>query len=268
MCTSRSCKASRRRIRGPSSLEGLPTRRPRIRHHPRGKLHFEADLPFQLDAINAVADLFESEEAAGDTGPFTVPPPTLAGAPLLIEEETSGRTNRLALSATELTANLHAVQLRNGIKQSPPLTDPMLRDGVDFTVEMETGTGKTYVYLRTMLELHRRLGWSRFVIVVPSVVIRQGVLKSLQITREHFRGLFAGEQLVVTEYDGARLAQVRSFATALAPQVMVITVQAIKKIAGTRKPGKTDKSDAAANNFYKPHEALGGETPAAVVAGC
>ena len=225
------------------------------------KLHFEPDLPFQKNAIEAVADLFAPGNApgsdpagAGGHGVFTVPAPALSDGPLLPHEETAGRSNRLRTSAEELTANLHAVQLRNGIKQSPPLSEKEAREGPDFTVEMETGTGKTYVYLRTMLELHRRCGWSKFVVVVPSVAIRQGVLKSLAITRDHLRGLFAGEELVVTEYDGARPAQVRAFATALAPQVMVMTVQAINKLDS--------------NNFYKAHEALGGAKPVEVVAGC
>lgn len=232
------------------------------------KLHFEPDLPFQKDAIDAVVDLFAGEaQEKEDHGVFTVPAPTLPDAPLLPEEETHGRTNRLALSAEELTANLHTVQLRNGIKQSPAFSAKAAAGGPDFTVEMETGTGKTYVYLRTMLELHRRCGWSKFVVVVPSVAIRQGVLKSLEITREHFRGLFAGEQLVVTEYDGSRPQQVRSFATALAPQVMVMTVQAINKMGGDRRMGRTEDRRKG-NNFYKPHEALGGAKPVDVIAGC
>jgi restriction endonuclease len=95
----------------------------------------------------------------------------------------------------ELLANLNAVQLRNGL---PPTA--ALASG-DFTVEMETGTGKTYVYLRTVLELNRRFGFTKFVVVVPSVAIKEGVYKSLQIMEEHFRALYANVPFEFLLYD-------------------------------------------------------------------
>ena len=93
-----------------------------------------------------------------------------------------GIGNRLTLPDDELLANLHDVQLRNGLAPSDSLASG------DFTVEMETGTGKTYVYLRTIFELNKRYGFTKFVIVVPSVAIKEGVYKTLQITEEHFKG--------------------------------------------------------------------------------
>jgi type III restriction enzyme len=117
----------------------------------------------------------------------------------------------------------------------------------DFTVEMETGTGKTYVYLRTIFELNKRYGFTKFVIVVPSVAIKEGVYKTLQITEDHFKGLYAGVPFDYFLYDSAKLGQVRSFATSPQIQIMVVTVGAI------------NKKDV--NNLYKETEKTGGEKP-------
>ncbi len=112
---------------------------------------------------------------------------------------------------------------------------------------METGTGKTYVYLRTIFELNKRYGFTKFVIVVPSVAIKEGVYKTLQITEEHFRGLYANAPFDYFLYDSAKLGQVRNFATSPHIQIMVVTVGAI------------NKKDV--NNLYKDSEKTGGEKP-------
>ena len=112
---------------------------------------------------------------------------------------------------------------------------------------METGTGKTYVYLRTIFELNKRYGFTKFVIVVPSVAIKEGVYKTLQITEEHFKGLYAGVPFDYFLYDSAKLGQVRNFATSPQIQIMVVTVGAI------------NKKDV--NNLYKDSEKTGGEKP-------
>ena len=117
----------------------------------------------------------------------------------------------------------------------------------DFTVEMETGTGKTYVYLRTVFELNKLYGFTKFVIVVPSVAIKEGVYKTLQITEEHFKGLYSGQPFDYFLYDSAKLGQVRNFATSPNIQIMVVTVGAI------------NKKDV--NNLYKDSEKTGGERP-------
>src|ERR1019366_2318703 len=87
-----------------------------------------------------------------------------------------------------------------------------------------TGTGKTYVYLRTIFELNRRYGFTKFVIVVPSVAIKEGVYKTLQITEEHFRSLYANTPFEFFLYDSSKLGQVRNFATSPNIQIMVVTV--------------------------------------------
>jgi type III restriction enzyme len=117
----------------------------------------------------------------------------------------------------------------------------------DFTVEMETGTGKTYVYLRTIFELNRRYGFTKFVIVVPSVAIKEGVYKTIQITEDHFKGLYSGQPFDYFLYESSKLGQVRNFATSPNIQIMVVTVGAI------------NKKDV--NNLYKDSEKTGGERP-------
>lgn len=149
------------------------------------KFHFEPNLDFQLQAIESVADLFRGQETCRTE--FTVTRNAL-GMQMEAFESDLGIGNRLALLDDELLGNLHNIQLRNGLRPSEELASG------DFTVEMETGTGKTYVYLRTIFELNRRYGFTKFVIVVPSVAIKEGVYSTLKDTEEHFRALYVARQ--------------------------------------------------------------------------
>lgn len=200
------------------------------------KLHFEPNLDYQLQAIETVCDLFRGQETCRTE--FTV---TFAPRGDLFGMEDLGIGNRLQLLDEELLANLNDIQLRNGLAPSEALASG------DFTVEMETGTGKTYVYLRTIFELNRRYGFTKFVIVVPSVAIKEGVYKTIQITEEHFRGLYANTPFESFLYDSSKLGQVRNFATSPNIQIMVVTVGAINK--------------RDVNNLYKDSEKTGGEKP-------
>src|SRR5450756_599979 len=184
------------------------------------KLHFEPNLDYQLQAIEAVCGLFHGQETCRTE--FTVTRDAASGQMALFESDL-GVGNRLTLLDDELLANLNDIQLRHGLAPSPSLASG------DFTVEMETGTGKTYVYLRTVFELNKRYGFTKFVIVVPSVAIKEGVYKTLQITDEHFRGLYANTPCEYFLYDSAKLGQVRNFATSPNIQIMVVTVGAINK---------------------------------------
>jgi type III restriction enzyme len=214
------------------------------------KLHFEPNLDYQLQAIEAVCDLFRGQEVcrteftvtmktpsavADDMFPDTVPQQMTRGG----AESGLGVGKRLTLLDDQLQKNLWDIQLRGGL---PPSTT--LASG-DFTVEMETGTGKTYVYLRSIFELNKRYGFTKFVIVVPSVAIKEGVYKTLQITEDHFKGLYAGVPFDYFLYDSSKLGQVRNFATSSNIQIMVVTVGAI------------NKKDV--NNLYKDSEKTGGE---------
>lgn len=217
------------------------------------KLHFEPDLDYQLQAIEAVCELFRGQEICRTE--FTVTRRALLPAGQLelgpefgpaqmslgLAETALGIGNRLTLLDDELLENLRAIQLRNGLAPAEAL------ESGDFTVEMETGTGKTYVYLRTIFELNRRFGFTKFVIVVPSIAIKEGVYKTIQITEDHFKGLYAGVPFDYFQYDSSKLGQVRNFATSAQIQIMVVTVGAI------------NKKDV--NNLYKDSEKTGGEKP-------
>lgn len=205
------------------------------------KLHFEPDLDYQKRAIEAVADLFRGQEI--NRTEFTVTRQDAGGlqGELGLVESELGIGNRLTLLDDEIIANLKDIQLHNGLAPSSALISG------DFTVEMETGTGKTYVYLRTIFELNKLYGFTKFVIVVPSVAIKEGVYKTLQITEEHFKGLYSGQPFDYFLYDSAKLGQVRNFATSPNIQIMVVTVGAI------------NKKDV--NNLYKDSEKTGGERP-------
>ncbi|SNT22605.1 type III restriction enzyme [Sphingomonas laterariae] len=205
------------------------------------KLHFEPDLDYQHTAIEAVCDLFRGQEI--NRTEFTVTRQAGGGAQqeLGLVENALGIGNRLTLLDDEIISNLNEIQLRNGLPPSASLASG------DFTVEMETGTGKTYVYLRTIFELNKRFGFTKFVIVVPSVAIKEGVYKTLQITEDHFKGLYSGQPFDYFLYDSSKLGQVRNFATSPTIQIMVVTVGAI------------NKKDV--NNLYKDSEKTGGEAP-------
>lgn len=204
------------------------------------KLHFEPNLDYQLQAIEAVCDLFRGQEVCRTEFTVTM---KLPGQQLTlgVAETDTGVGNRLTLLDDQLLQNLQNVQLRGGLSPASVLASG------DFTVEMETGTGKTYVYLRTIFELNKRYGFTKFVIVVPSVAIKEGVYKSLQITEDHFKGIYAGVPVDFFLYDSSKLGQVRNFATSSTIQVMVVTVGAI------------NKKDV--NNLYKDSEKTGGEKP-------
>lgn len=223
------------------------------------KLHFEPNLDYQLQAIDAVCDLFHGQETCRTE--FTVIRDAAdAQTRMSFAENDLGIGNRLTLIDDEILANLHAIQLKNGLPPSKSL------DSGDFTVEMETGTGKTYVYLRTAFELNKRYGFNKFVIVVPSVAIKEGVYHTLETAAEHLRALYLGVPFDFFIYDSAKLGQVRNFATSPNIQVMVMTVGAINKF-GDEQQAQAEESDEAArrekskNVMYRPSEKTGGERP-------
>ena len=204
------------------------------------KLHFEDDLDYQKAAIDSVVNLFKGQEISRSEFTVTFQPDSSPNFSLGMEESQLGIGNRLLLVDEEIEENLRKTQLTNGLRPSEKLTSG------DFTVEMETG--KTYVYLRTIFELNKNYGFTKFVIVVPSVAIKEGTYKTLQITQEHFEGLYPkakGYEYFL--YDSKKLGQVRNFATSSNIQIMVTTVGAI------------NKKDV--NNLYKENENTGGEKP-------
>ncbi len=198
------------------------------------KLQFDPDQSFQRDAIEAVLGLFEGQPASDPE--FSV---VKHRQPRALFEDL-GAANRLLLNDDALRENTRTVQERNDIEVDDPAAELeawRLRDattGVErlcphFSVEMETGTGKTYVYLRTILELAQRYSFRKFVIVVPSIAVREGVLKNLKVTAEHFRALYNNLPCEHFVYDSRRVNRLRHFATASTLQIMVMNIQAFRR---------------------------------------
>ena len=212
------------------------------------KIQFNPNLDYQAEAVASIVHIFEGQETCRTS--FTVAPLKQEGGLFAGQDQSDlGIGNRLRLLDDEVLANVQAIQLRNGLAQSAAL------DGMNFTVEMETGTGKTYVYLRTIFELHRKYDFTKFIIVVPSVAIKEGVNKSLQMTEEHFRGIYENVPFDYFVYDSQKLGQVRNFATSDSIQIMVINIDAFRK--SFTDPDKEDK----ANIIHRPHDRMTGSRP-------
>ena len=188
------------------------------------KLQFKQQ-PFQLDAVSAIADLFQVQ--AQQTGIRYMADPGRQKSDEVDLVLDAYRNAPIRLEPEGIRRNVHAVQTRFGLRPSDSLSVDMVagRPAYNFSIEMETGTGKTYTYIRTIMELNKRYGWLKFVIVVPSVAIREGVLKSLQIMISHFQMEY-GKQPRYFVYDSSRLGDLDSFANSSDLQIMVINSQA------------------------------------------
>jgi type III restriction enzyme len=207
------------------------------------RLQFDPNQPHQLDAVESIARLFDG--LPHQATEFALGYDIVHNLPIF-----------QSLSENWLYDNLRQIQQDNGIKTDLAAmleTDEgMVLDGTgseswrypNFTVEMETGTGKTYVYLRTIHELRKRYGFSKFIVVVPSIAIYEGMIKNFKITRDHFAALFGNETINLIEYDGSRLSQLREFATLTFVEILVITLDSFNKTS---------------NVIFKPSEKLPGE---------
>ncbi len=229
------------------------------------KLQFDANQQFQLDAVAAVTDLFDGQpQGAPEYAVINLG--TMEGLYAGQERTELGAGNRLLLAEDKLRRNLRAIQTRNDIEVSDPDAAPeawelfdapanLARRCPHFSVEMETGTGKTYVYLRTVFELSRRYGFQKFIIVVPSVAIREGVLKNIAITAEHFRALYNNLPFEHFVYDAKKVNRLRQFATSNTLQILVINIDAFRKnFTGTEEEQKS-------NVIYKESDKLSGRQP-------
>ena len=155
---------------------------------------------YQTDAVDAVARVFQGQPySAGvsylrDMGSLSAKPQQLSLMPMADDaaqlelqdliNDSGFKNEALQLTDADLVQNIRALQAESNIHQSDKLVAPMGRCSLD--IEMETGTGKTYVYIKTMFELNKRYGWSKFIVVVPSIAIREGVKKSIEITADNF----------------------------------------------------------------------------------
>lgn len=175
------------------------------------QLKFE-QLDYQTEAVAAAVDLFQGEPLHGQLFEMTA-----AG----VSPEAA---NRRILANAEIGSNLKAVQQRFELS-----TTDIGEHGLNFSIEMETGTGKTYVYLRTIFELNRRYGWQKFVIVVPSVAIREGVLQTIRATRAHFAAEFDKPVVAANVYRSDKLNLLRGFASNRHIEILVMNIDAFKK---------------------------------------
>ena len=195
------------------------------------KLSFESNLSYQQEAIQSVVGLFEGQNVEDSGYSYN-----LTGALNMID----GIANKLVLTEEQVLRNLQDVQGQNELPKTKTL------EGMHFSVEMETGTGKTYVYLRTIYELNRKYGFKKYVIVVPSIAIREGVLKNLQITHEHFQTLYDNTPTRYYVYDSSHISKLRGFATGDNIEILVINIDAFAK----------DE-----NIINKPNDRLNGQEP-------
>ena len=189
------------------------------------KLKFKVQ-PYQTAAVEAVVDCFAGQlNTAGLS--YRIDPGAVAkGATIgsTLGEETGFKNADLQLTDTQLLNNIHTVQRL----QNLPLSEKLVSSAgckLNLDVEMETGTGKTYCYVKTFFELHKRYGWSKFIVVVPSIAIREGVLKTLQITAEHFTESY-GKKARFFAYNSKQLHHLESYSSDAGINVMVINIQA------------------------------------------
>ena len=208
------------------------------------RFKFEANQDYQLRAIESVANLLEGQ-------PHIQVDLSFAKGSLF-----AAVPNRMDLDDESLLKNLRLVQAQNNL--DPDASLEYIEEKIttaagektvrfpNFSIEMETGTGKTYVYLRTILELFRYYGLRKFIVVVPSVAVREGVLKTLEITRKHLSELYDNVPYRYYAYDSANLAQVRQFALSDSVEIMVMTIDSFNK---------------ASNVIRQTTDRLQGETP-------
>lgn len=189
------------------------------------KLKFDPSLDYQLHAIDAVVDIFDGQPAAQSSFEINQ---TTGGLGLVHTELAVG--NAVTLDEERILKNVRTIQERNDIAMVSGLEGPD-SDKLNFSIEMETGTGKTYVYLRTIFELNKKYGFKKFIIVVPSIAIREGVLKSIEMMEEHFRTLYDNVPFRSFVYDSKRLEKVNAFAKDNSLQIMIINIQSFQRDA-------------------------------------
>ena len=179
---------------------------------------------FQTEAVTAVADCFEGQPLGSGPRYRIDPGLTKAGQTARLEMDEGFRNADLALPLPVVLKNIQAIQVRQNLPVSEALKRTAVCD-VNLDIEMETGTGKTYCYIKTFFELHRRYGWSKFIVVVPSIAIREGVFQSLTDTSEHFLEKY-GKKVRPFIYNSKELYNLESFSSDAGINVMVINAQA------------------------------------------
>jgi len=180
------------------------------------------------------------------------------------EELTMGFANsKIRLDSVQLLDNIRRTQTRNNIKLTDSLTTNLGACSLD--VEMETGTGKTYVYIKTMFELNKQYGWSKFIVVVPSIAIREGVKKSFETMQEHFMEHY-GKKARFFVYDSKNLSEIDNFSQNSDISVMIINIQAFNSSFNEEKNKEGRTGDAAARIIFSKRDSFGSRRPIDVIA--
>ncbi|MEJ7780065.1 MAG: DEAD/DEAH box helicase family protein [Daejeonella sp.] len=227
------------------------------------KLQFK-EQDFQVQAVKAIVDCFAGQ--ALKTNRFTLErsrelikkaKQAASGAIEIdysIEEEIGYRNSPVQILESQVLKNIQSVQKRNDLHESQQIERPRgVNLGYNFTIEMETGTGKTYTYIRTMYELHKHYGWSKFIVIIPSIAIREGVYKSFQVTQDHFQELY-GHKINPFIYNSGRPQDIENFASDSRISVMIINTQAF------------NASGADARRIYQELDHFGTRKPIDIIA--
>ena len=234
---------------------------------------------YQTDAVNSVVRVFQGQpkkegiqyrrdigevpeaiQEAEEQITFFLPDQTSIFDPI---DDTGFLNEKIHLSDEELLANIRTIQTENNIRLSDSLIKTHGRCSLD--VEMETGTGKTYVYIKTMFELNERYGWSKFIVVVPSIAIREGVKKSFEITTDHFMEQY-GKKARFFIYSSSNLNQLDGFSSDSGINVMIINTQAFAASMNEDKNVEGKKGDAAARIIFSKRDDFGSRRPIDVIA--
>lgn len=212
---------------------------------------------FQTEAAKCVTDVFLGQPKSEGLDSFLMDQGTNRG---LFEVEGFGNAP-IALSRDSLCDNVRSIQMAQGLKPIEQLQG----EGLTLTIEMETGTGKTYTYIKTMFELNRLYGWSKFIIVVPSIAIREGVFKSFESMAEHFATEY-GKRMQYFVYDSKQLSKIDGFAQDNGIHVMVINTQAFNASLNEEKNQEGRKGDAAARIIFSRRDEFGSRRPIDILA--
>ncbi len=203
------------------------------------KIVFNPNLTYQKEAVDSAVSLFNGQQKS--SSPFTINKEECFFGKKDDLSVVLGEGNKLTISENKILENLRTIQMERGLDVSESM------NFLDFTIEMETGTGKTYVYLKTILNLYKKYAFKKFIIVVPNKAIREGVYASLNDLKKHFHSLY-GIKYTHFIYDSSSLQQVRDFARNNTIQIMIINISAFNRTF------KSDNPDDKANVIHRPSE--------------
>ena len=222
---------------------------------------------FQTEAARSIANAFTGQPKSDGQSDHTIDQGKNKG---LFKLAGFGNKN-VVLAREAVCENVRAVQTEQGLKPVDYLQD-LQGVGMAFTIEMETGTGKTYTYIKTMYELNERYGWTKFVVVVPSIAIREGVLKSFESMQEHFAQEYNGKRMQYFIYNSKQLSKIDAFASDAGMHVMIINTQAFNSSFDEDSSkdkmvkGKVKKADKTARIIFDKRDDFGSRRPIDVLA--